>query len=110
MATRQDENYIVRQVYSVDSVEVLKAADNEIVLKTISMVPNPCYQFSHIETEQSGAKILVTVFAKKDKNVNCISIIGKMETEIKLPVSKTGEYKIIFLGKTKNNKISVMVP
>jgi hypothetical protein len=112
IASKQDKNYIVRPVYSVDSIEVLKAGNNEIQLKTISTVPNPCYQFSHIEideTKKAENQILVNVFAKIDKNVNCISIIGKMEAVIKVPVSGVGVYKIIFVGKTKNHEISVNV-
>ncbi len=102
MATKQNKNFIVRPVYSVDSVRVVKVCKTEILLNTISTVPNPCYKFSHFESEQSENKILVTVFAKIEKNVNCISVIGTMETEIKIKVPKADIYKIIFLGKTKN--------
>ncbi len=107
MASRQDNKYIIRPVYSVDSVRVVNVGKTEILLNTISTVPNPCYKFSHFESEQSENKILVTVFAKIEKNVNCISIIGKMESEIKIPVSKPGSYRLIFVGKTKNHEISV---
>ncbi len=107
MATKQDKNFIVRPVYSVDSVRVVNVGKTEILLNTISTVPNPCYKFSHFESEQSENKILITVFAKIEKNVNCISIIGKMESEIKIPVSKPGSYRLIFVGKTKNHEMSV---
>jgi len=104
MTSKNDKDFIVRSVYSVDSVDVIKTGKNEILLKTISTVPNPCYQFSHIETEQvkdSMDQIQVKVFAKIDKTVNCISVIGKMEAEIKIEVPKTGKYKLVFVGKSK---------
>ncbi|KAA3610769.1 MAG: hypothetical protein D8M58_21245 [Calditrichaeota bacterium] len=105
MSSKQDKNFEIRPVYSVDSVEVLKSANEEILLKTISTAPNPCYEFSHIdldETNIASNEIWVTVFAKKDKSVNCISVIGKMEAEFTLIVPKTGAYKVVFKGKTKN--------
>jgi hypothetical protein len=109
MTTKQDKNFIVRAVYSVDSVEVLNTTEKEIRLKLISTVPNPCYQFAHIETKQADAQILITVFAKIDKNVNCISLLGKMEAEVTIPVTKPGKYNLIFEGQSKNKEISVEV-
>jgi hypothetical protein len=109
MTTKQDKNFIVRAVYSVDSVEVLKTTEKEIGLKIISTVPNPCYRFSHVETKQEDAQIQITVFAKIDKNVNCISVLGKMEAEIKIPVTKAGRYELVFVGQSKNKEIIVYV-
>ena len=107
MTGHDDKNYIIRNVYSVDSVEVLKTGSDFVKVKTLSSVPDPCYKFSHIETEITGKNIQVKVFAKREKDVNCIQIIGRMTAEFKIKIPSPGKYTCTFRGETKSKTMEI---
>jgi len=97
---KDNDQFEKRIVYFVESVEILKAEKGSLTVKTISSVPNPCYQFDHIETEQIADTIHISIFAKIDKSVNCIQVLGKMSAEFEI-VAEPGKYILYFKGKSK---------
>lgn len=107
MAGKKDNQYITRLVYSVDSVEVVEQDSGFIKFRTLSSVPDPCYTFSHVDSKITENEIAISLFARRDKDVNCIQIIGRMQAEFKIKIPSRGKYVCTFLGDTKNKSFAV---
>ncbi len=96
-----------RIVYTVDSVEFIQKNDNTYKFRIDCTVPNPCYEFSHIEVKQENNSLLISLFVKKEKNVNCIQVLGKLDHIIEVDVPQNSE-KIIFKGKSNFKNFTIL--
>lgn len=97
----QDDNYLVSQVYSIDSVEVFKSSGLEYSAKIKATVPNPCHEYSHIDLVKTGDEIEVSVYSKIKKDVTCIQVLGSIEAEVSFNVESAGTYTIHFKGRSR---------
>ncbi|MGD9899893.1 MAG: hypothetical protein AB7T22_12280 [Calditrichaceae bacterium] len=97
----QDDNYIVSQVYSIDSVKIIKSSGLEYSAKIKAAVPNPCHEYSHIDLVREGNDIQVLVYSKIRKDVTCIQVLGSIEAEISFKVESAGDYRIHFKGRSR---------
>jgi len=107
--TQDTGPYIITEVYSVDSVEVLHSSVPELQFKISATVPNPCHEFSYYLHKQDGRRIEISIFSQIKKGITCIQMLGKIETDIHIRLKKAGDYSILFKGRSKDKTISLIV-
>lgn len=97
--TGSDEpEYLMQLVPRVDSLAVLGNANGTLTLHTVSTVPTPCYEFSHREITRNGMDIEIAIYARVQKDIICIQVLGSITRDIQLTVDTPGEYRLIFPG------------
>ena len=109
----RETQFVIKQIYSVDSVRVIQHDEKKAVLSVSATVPTPCYTFAHFEQKRRGDTVEVTIYAKTDPEINCIQVLGKITCEISVDLKKAGISQILFRGlsddyalylKAENNK------
>lgn len=109
----RETQFVIKQVYSVDSVQVLQHDEKKAVLAVSATVPTPCYTFAHFEQKHKDDIVEVTIYAKTDPEINCIQVLGKITCEISVDLKKAGISQILLRGlsddyalqlKAENNK------
>ncbi|MBD3225636.1 MAG: hypothetical protein GF313_12985 [Caldithrix sp.] len=106
---QNNNQYITQQVYRIDSLHVQTNADGQLTLKAFAMVPNPCYRFSHVESQLKGDSVFVTLFAKTDKSVNCVQVIASLAMPVTLDFKNSGLFHLRFLGRTTHFDTTITV-
>ena len=99
-AVAAQEDTLVSEVYSVNSLEVLDNSQPVLQLRTSSTVPTPCHQFSHIDVEQNGNDVVVKTYSQTDPATVCIQVLGNIETDMTIDVGESGTYNFIFVGRS----------
>jgi hypothetical protein len=97
-APEQNDKFVYRPVLSVDSVRTV-TGDEIIRLNCTASVPDPCYKYSHFESVKNENLLTVTPFTKREKNVNCIQILARIQFVLDLEIKGIEQIKINTIGK-----------
>lgn len=108
-AAEPDDDLIVRQVFSVDSLEILTNANNTLLLKSSAGVPNPCFEYSHADISQEGSDIYVNIFARTLKSTVCIQVLGQIEANTEIKVDAPGSYNLHLVGEFQTLDTTVVI-
>lgn len=88
----------VTLVHKVDSVEIVSLTDEQVVLRTVSIVPNPCYYLHDVTQNISANALNVRIMAAIDKETICVTILGQLETNITLNRKGLNQLPVTFAG------------
>lgn len=108
-AAEPDDDLIIRQVSSVNSLEILANANNTLALRSSAGVPNPCYEYSHADITRDGSDIYVNIFARTLKSTICIQVLGQIEAETEIKVDAPGAYNLHLVGEFQTLDTTVVI-
>ncbi len=100
----RSDDKISRLVYHVDSVEVLQQNSSMIETRVTATVPNPCYEFDRADVRfnETGDSIFVSIFVQTDPEVNCIQVLAQIEANVTIPLDRSGDFVVRFVGRSTN--------
>lgn len=81
------QQYQVRPVLSIDSVEVVSQNSHKAELKVVATVPDPCYQYDRAEFSSDGSLLRATLLVKRPREVNCVQVLGRITVILTVPLS-----------------------
>ncbi len=108
-AVAAEDDNLVSEVYSVDSLAVLDDSQPTLQLRTSSTVPTPCHEFSHIDVEQDGNNVVVRTYSQTNPSAVCIQVLGNMETDMTIDVGEPGTYNFTFVGRSDTLETTITV-
>ena len=91
-----DEIEYIEAVVGVDSIHINNISNMTVWFAVFCTVGDPCWEFWKHDESKIGSDIYVKVYARRDRSLVCLDVIGLIKVPLIINVGSAGDYYFHF--------------